>query len=139
MQVNCLHTRVGTSPTPTFFKFNVKIYKMVNINSTSPSLISIWSILVPSALYFIHWFIVKSINKKTKGVTSEAGLKYVWNVILLLLFIPAGLFGLLLGLGIKTPFIFNWHIQGGTAFVVICFTHLLNHLTYYLKGWKLFQ
>jgi hypothetical protein len=112
---------------------------MVDINAASPSLVSEWAIFLPSALYFIHWFLVKRFDGRPRGVNSEAGLKYVWNVILLLLFIPAGLFGLLLSLGIKTPFIFYWHIQGGAAFVVICFTHLLNHLTYYLKGWKVFK
>jgi hypothetical protein len=63
-------------------------------------------------------------------------MKYIWNVILLLLFIPGGLFGLLIGLGYQTPFLVYWHYQGGAAMVIITFIHLLNHLAYYLKGWK---
>lgn len=118
---------------------------MISISSTTPSLISIWSILLPSILYSLHWFLVKSFKEKPprrcensflRGVTSEIGLKYIWNIVLLLLFIPGGLFGLLIGLGIETPFLVYWHYQGGAAFIVIALIHLLDHMTYFLKGWK---
>ncbi len=118
---------------------------MTNLNSTSPSLISIWAVLLPSVLYFIHWFLVESFkgkppwkceNSLLRGVTSERGLKYIWNLILLLLFIPGGIFGLLLGFGIKTPFLVYWHYQGGAAMVIISFIHVLNHLNYYFQAWR---
>lgn len=105
-----------------------------SIQTGQTNLISWWAIFMPSALYFLHWFLVKIF--KDKPLFSPAGLKYIWNVILLLLFIPGGIFGLLLGLGIKTPFLVYWHIQGGAAFLIIAFIHMLNHLTYYIKGWK---
>jgi len=64
-------------------------------------------------------------------------MRYVWNIILLLLFIPGGLFGLIIGLGYQTSFLVYWHYQGGAAFVIVALIHTLNHLTYYLKGWKM--
>jgi len=100
-------------------------------------MISIWTIFLPSIIYFFHWFFVNYAGfKKKSGILSPVGMRYLWNVVLLILFIPGGLFGLLIGLGYKTPFLVYWHYQGGAAMVIITFIHLLNHLTYYLKGWK---
>lgn len=113
---------------------------MINVNFDSPSLISIWSILLPTILYSLHWFLTNSSRfGQEKGIFSEAGLKYFWNVVLLLLFIPGGIFGLLIGLGLKTPFLVYWHYQGGAGFIVLALIHAVNHLSYYLKGWKVFK
>jgi len=111
---------------------------MVINTGSAPSLISVWAIFLPTAGYFLHWLLTVWFKNKS-GFFSETGMKYLWNVILLLLFIPGGLFGLLIGLGYKTPFLVYWHYQGGTAMVIITFIHFLNHLTYYFKGWKILK
>jgi len=96
--------------------------------------ISFWFLFLPSTSYFLHWFFVSKTNlKKKSGLFSPAGFKYFWNVILLLLFIPSGISGLLLGLGVKNQTLLFWHNNLGASFVVIALTHLLTHLNYYLK------
>ncbi len=90
-----------------------------------------WFIFIPAVLYFLHWYLV---NKTT--FLSKAGFKYFWNVSLLLLFIPAGVFGMLLGLGVSNQFLFSWHNNLGTSFVVISFFHLMARLGYFMKGLK---
>lgn len=103
-------------------------------------LINFWALFLPAGLYFLHWFLVNHTGlNKTKGFFSPSGLKYFWNIILLLLFIPGGIFGLLIGLGLKTPFLVYWHYQGGAAFIVLVLIHAFNHLSYYFQGWKVLK
>lgn len=101
-------------------------------------LISFWYIFVPSFGYFLHWFLINQTRpKKRKGLLSQIGFRYFWNLVLLALFIPAGIFGLLLGLGVKSSKLFFWHNNFGTAFVLIALFHIVYHLVYFQKGWRL--
>lgn len=102
---------------------------------SSKSLISIWALFLPLSLYFLHWFAVnQTALKAKKGFFSKQGIRYYWNLVLLLLFVPAGIFGLLIGLGIKSNFLTYWHYQGGSSFFIISTIHIANHIKYYLKN-----
>jgi len=99
-----------------------------------------WWLFLPAVVYFIYWYLVnKTTLRRKRGFLSLAGFKYFWNLVLLLLFIPAGLFGLLWALGIKSEFILSWHNDLGIVFVVITLLHIVDHLAYFLKGGKVFR
>ncbi|MBL7078117.1 hypothetical protein ISS42_00470 [Candidatus Shapirobacteria bacterium] len=99
-----------------------------------------WWLFLPAAAYFIYWYLVnKTSLRRKRGFLSLVGFKYFWNLVLLLLFIPAGLFGLLWALGVKTELILSWHNNLGIVFVVISLLHIFGHLAYFLKTWRIFR
>lgn len=107
-------------------------------SSANANNVSFWFIFLPAALYFLHWFLVTQTDWGKKWTFfSLGGLKYFWNLVLLLLFLPAGIFGALLGLGVKSRFLLVWHNNLGMSFVVVGLIHLLAHLNYYLSGYRL--
>jgi len=99
--------------------------------------ISFWYLFVPAAVYLTHWFLSKETGwgKKT-GLFTKMGFRYFWNLVLLLLFIPAGIFGLLTGLGIRSFFLTFYHNSLGASFVVISLLHVIYRLSYFFKGFS---
>lgn len=99
--------------------------------------ISLWYLFLTASFYFLHWFAAnKTKLKRKKGFLSPVGFKYFWNLILLATFIPVGISGLLLGLGVKNQSLLYWHNNLGSTFTIIALFHLINHFNYYLKPLK---
>ncbi|MBU2592236.1 MAG: hypothetical protein ABH867_02750 [Patescibacteria group bacterium] len=97
--------------------------------------ISFWYLFVPAAVYLTHWFLSGETDwGKKAGLFTKLGFRYFWNLVLLFLFIPAGIFGLLIGLGIRSPFLTFYHSNLGASFVIIILFHIIYRLSYLLKG-----
>jgi len=64
----------------------------------------------------------------------------IWNIILLLLFLGFAPMGFLLALhnvyyiGLHPEQVLGWHVNTGSAFLVVAIFHALWHLSYYRKG-----
>lgn len=102
--------------------------------------ISFWYLFAPSAFYLTHWFLSKETSWGEKiGLFTKPGFRYFWNLVLLLLFVPAGIFGLLIGLGIRSPFLTFCHNNLGASFVTIILLHIIYRLPYLFKGFILLR
>jgi len=96
-----------------------------------------WFLFIPLALYFLHWYLTRKTDLgKRIWIFSPAGFKYFWNLVLLFLFLPAGLSGLLVYLGLSSPFLINWHNNLGASFVLVALIHLVARLNYYLGRFR---
>ena len=112
--------------------------KEIETVSLSKRNLSFWYLFTPAVLYFLHWFLVKEIKGDRKSWwLSRISFRYFWNLVLLLLFIPGGIFGLLIGLGVRTSFLIFYHSNLGASMVVILFCHILYRLNYFLKITKI--
>jgi len=89
-----------------------------------------WFIFLPALFYLSHWYLVK------QKVFSPPSFRFCWNWILLLLFIPGGLFGLLLALGLRSNFLLETHQKLGVSFVVVALFHLFSRLSYFWQRFK---
>lgn len=87
--------------------------------------------------WFSHWYLTyqTSLRKKT-SFFSPAGFKYFWNLILLILFLPAGFSGVIL-IKIQNPTFSSLHQLTGVAFLLLGLIHSFSRLNYFLKGKKI--
>ncbi len=99
-----------------------------------------WLIFLPAVLYFLHWYLANqtTLAKRCSFYTTQ-NFRYLWNLVLLLTFIPAGIFGLLLALEVRSEFLGRWHRDGGIVFTVVALLHLLTRFRYFTRGAKLLK
>jgi len=93
-------------------------------------------------IYWISYLFTRKtlITGKKKYLFSTH--RKVWNIILLLLFLAFAPVGFLMAInevyyiGLETGGLLEWHVNVGSAFLVVGIFHALWHLSYFRKGIK---
>lgn len=102
-----------------------------------PVNIAVWLIFLPTATYFIHWYLVyKTRLGETYRFLNRYSFTYFWNLVLLISFLPAGITGLLVLLGSTSGLLLSWHNYSGALFTTVALLHLLARFKYFTRALK---
>lgn len=126
-----------SEPSPKERAAALKEQKSDTVNNRPINLV-VWLISLPSATYFIHWYLVYKTSEAEKfDWLNHRSFTYFWNLVLLASFLPTGVSGILILLGSKSTPLFSWHNYAGALFTTVAFLHILARLKYFtqiLKG-----
>jgi hypothetical protein len=114
-----------------------------NINKNSNSVARLNYYFLPIAIFLSIIYIITNYLAKKKIIKQKSNIK-IWNFFLLITFLISGLFGIILAIiisyGIIFPFhsdLLFWHVEIGIAMSMISIFHILWHLKYFKKMFKL--
>ncbi len=114
-----------------------------NINNNSNSVRGINYYFVPIAIFLLIIYLITQYLGKKRIIKLSLHRK-IWNFFLLITFLISGVFGIILAIiisyGIIFPFhsdLLFWHVEIGIAMTMISIFHILWHLKYFKKMFKL--
>jgi len=109
----------------------------VEVEDTGPRYKLVLIAIILTVLYLISLVCVKA-----KLITVFNN-RRIWNVLLLIVFLVTAVMGIMLIFSINSgrvgqlyPFLLYWHVEFGSAMVVITLFHLSWHLQYYAAIFK---
>lgn len=99
--------------------------------------LTLWASFLILSFYFIHWYLVNKtgLQEKFKWL-NQRSFRYIWNVILVLSFIPTAVTGLLFFFEVRSITFSLWHYRTGIIFIIVAAIHLANRFKFFFrKSW----
>ena len=114
-----------------------------NINKDPESVAGINYFFIPIALFLLIIYLITQHLSRRKKIKPSLH-RRIWNFLLLITFLVSGIFGIILSIiisyGIRLSFysdLLFWHVEFGIGMAIISIFHILWHLNYFKKMFKL--